>query len=325
VETTKSLDKKTVSEAIRGKTIIGKQMRFRMRLLALICLIATGAPMAEGGMLDDAIRDIQRLPLRAPVQPETKVWVGTEPNKSNVPSPSEERPQSVPIEAFPWAAAITMGDAGGPGAFCGGVVIDDQWVLTAAHCVEQAQKTGALQVVVGSTYLAKPTRRLMVADIKVHPDWKAGTYVNDFALLRVSGGGGPLSKISLDGPPVEAQVGSIGQVVGWGVSNLNQPPSDELKLIPSRVIARQVCNGPANYAGRVEPAQFCAQSLLWNFDVCQGFGGSGFILTDQGGQRYLGGLVSWGEGCPPSGRKPAVYSDVSSQRAWIRATIGAGR
>jgi hypothetical protein len=237
-----------------------------------------------------------------------------------------ERPQSVPIEAFPWTAGLSLRNA--PGAvFCGGVVLSKNWLLTAAYCVVggiSGDNRNAISVIAGSPN-SRISSNYEVAQIIVHPEWRRETSVNDIALLRISGEfAKPTLGLSLDGPPVDKQVGAIGQVVGWGITNLEAPPTEDLQLIPTRVLAKEVCAGVANYATRLISGKFCAQSLLANFDACQGFGGSGLILTDSAGHRYLGGIVSSGDGCPPSSHKPTIYSDTLQQVKWIRSVIEGG-
>jgi secreted trypsin-like serine protease len=238
-----------------------------------------------------------------------------------------ERPQSVPIEAFPWTAGLSRRNAPGS-VFCGGVVVNKNWLLTAAYCVGDSISDDDLRntlIVIAGSPNSKFSSTYEVAQIVIHPDWRRGSIVNDIALLRISGEfARPTLGLSLDGPPVDKQVGAIGQVVGWGITNLEAPPAQNLQLIPTRVLAKEVCAGVANYATRLVVGKFCAQSLLANFEACQGFGGAGLILTDPVGRRYLGGIVSYGDGCPPVSHKPTIYSDTLQQASWIKTIVEGG-
>ena len=77
---------------------------------------------------------------------------------------------------------------GPPNAFCGGVLITDSHVLTAAHCVKRLQPR-ELFVRLGeydfSTYNETRTRDFRVVDIKKHVDFDETTYENDIAILKL--------------------------------------------------------------------------------------------------------------------------------------------
>jgi secreted trypsin-like serine protease len=332
------------------------QKRFFVFFLASFCLVQQAKAFDLNAVFQDLPAPPPPKTLPAPPSPNLSTiirppeiesrklpdTVGSTPtNSKEAPFPSinsaigsakSERPQSVPIEAFPWTAGLSLRNA--PDAvFCGAVVVNKNWLLTAAYCLDESVRGGisggdrrnAILVIAGSPN-SKTSSAYDVAQIIIHPDWHRGNFANDIALLRISGEfTKPISGLSLDGPPADQQVGAIGQVVGWGITNLEVPPTQDLQLIPTRVLAKEVCSGVANYATRLVVGKFCAQSLLANFDACQGFGGAGLILTDPvDHRRYLGGIVSSGDGCPPLSHKPTIYSDTLQQASWIKSIIEGG-
>lgn len=293
----------------------------------------------SGSAIDNLLSDLKRqqatigsVPQAVPADPRLLDTFRQPEAPSSVPgqvvdqpevrrSISTESPQSVPIEAYPWVVGLfNEGQGPADGYFCAGVIIGDTEVLTTAYCADAIAHMN-VSVVVGTSDLRTAGDKQAIAKInstKIHPRWNRETHENDAAILEI---GPPSHKrprpIGLSEEPALEYVGAIGQVVGWGVTNRTQPPNNTLQLIQTQVLSAAVCSGLGGFANEVPAGQFCAQSLLKDFDACYGFGGSPLILNDSLGHRFLAGILSWGSLCPPEGHKPSVYTDIQSLKEWL--------
>lgn len=83
-------------------------------------------------------------------------------------------------QTWGWAVSLLIGNA-----LCGGSIISNSWVLTAAHCVSGAIAS-QITVYAGSTVRLSGTQTRYVSRIIVHSSYSSSTFVNDIALLQLS-------------------------------------------------------------------------------------------------------------------------------------------
>jgi trypsin len=215
--------------------------------------------------------------------------------------------------AYPFMASVQSGG----GHFCGGSVIANTWVLTAAHCVPDANSSG-LTVRVGSNNNTSGGAVIPVTEVKVHPSFD-GTYF-DAALLRlasnVPGNVTPITLAGASNDNLEAD-GTPVTVAGWG--DINPVTRGLLSPTTMQEAALSVV-GDANCGEGAEGSTealttVCAEALLK--DSCQGDSG-GPLFWKSGSQRIQIGIVSHGFLCAIPGF-PGAYSEVNN--ASIRSFI----
>jgi len=234
--------------------------------------------------------------------------------------------------AWPWMVALVHHNDSNlyNGQFCGGSLIGESWVLTAAHCVYD-QSPAAIDVVAGIHNLTYPEdgyQRIAVASITLHPGFTGGRLINDIALLRLAhpailGGSGAtrVGTVSLANETMGTLAGFDSVVTGWGsMYNKNGPYPDALRQAHVSIYSNSVCNNSLHYAGTVSSNELCAGYESGGYDTCNGDSGGPLVIL-YGSAWWLAGITSWGDGCA-NPYKPGVYVRISSHASWIQSISG---
>ncbi|MFI0414471.1 MAG: S1 family peptidase [Candidatus Thiodiazotropha sp.] len=216
--------------------------------------------------------------------------------------------------AYPWM--VSLRDSGG-GQFCGASLVAPDWVMTAAHCVENESAQG-IQAVIGDLDLnqtdqGEQTRQ--INRIVVHPDRLASSEDHDIALLELSSGAN-LQAVTPATRSITENIaaGTPLTVMGWGnmsVSEENFP--NRLQEVQVPLVSQDECR--QKYDGNVTDNMICAGFTQGGKDSCQGDSG-GPLVHQIDGQWHQVGIVSWGEGCAQPGY-PGVYARVGAYADWI--------
>ncbi|XP_071536861.1 transmembrane protease serine 9-like [Panulirus ornatus] len=219
---------------------------------------------------------------------------------------------------WPWIAALMRNETS---KYCGGVLVTNQHVLTAAHCVRGFDKN-TISVRLGEYDFARVNdsahRDFAVKDIKEHEGYDTTTYANDIALITLD----RTTTFTDDIWPIclpdedDAFDGQLGHVIGWGTIYYGGPVSDVLMEVTVPVWKNTECD--TVYEQDITEKQICAGDRAGGKDSCQGDSG-GPLMLQQGPQNRWAvvGVVSWGIRCADP-ENPGVYTRVSKYRDWIR-------
>lgn len=216
-------------------------------------------------------------------------------------------------EAYPWMVSIQRGSH-----FCGGVLISKDWVLTAAHCLDDKNAEDlTLYIGIERTSLLS-TGDMRKADwILIHPDYNDNLFYSDLALIKLdqSATKTPINILSRDATLALQQNEQL-RILGWGVTDTGAT-SQVLQQVDVSFQRDNICNStyPINSIDDYWDRSFCAGEVSGGKDSCQGDSG-GPILVKANNEWALTGLVSWGSGCAEAGLY-GVYTEVSAMVDWI--------
>ncbi|CAB3362070.1 Hypothetical predicted protein [Cloeon dipterum] len=297
------------------------------------CVMGGGEPYSYCGLADSSVCCF----FTPDSKPLTSFFASPSPSNKNSPSNCGHRGTDWATigEArqgeWPWHVAIL--EKPDDLYVCGGSLLDESWVLTAAHCVDDylgKSSEGTLKVRLGEFDVASlketlPHQERDVAAVILHAGFDNRTLAHDIALLRLASPAQHRPNVDIVCLPRRDQDNTSGfkrcVITGWGRKNEASDHSSQLKEVQVPLWEHSQCEkalkekfGPA-YA--LPDTAICAGSE--GHDACDGDGG-GPLVCEDAGQWFQVGVISFGIGC---GRKntPGVYTRVSRYEGWIMDTI----
>lgn len=245
----------------------------------------------------------------------------TEESHSRIVGGKEVKPHSLPYQV---GLTLHMGSKSG---WCGGSLISNQFVLTAAHCAQPADK---VTVFLGAHNIKENEKSQIRIEVPkqnliVHEQWDSKTLTNDIALIKLPN---PI-QFNENIKPVnlprrrEQQKNFVNENVlasGWGKdSDQAQSVSPVLRSVEAPVISKQSCN--IRYFGVIKDSHICI-SGNGGKSTCNGDSGGPLVFTEKDGSKTLLGATSFGIALGCEKNWPAVFTRVTSYLDWISGKTG---
>ena len=231
---------------------------------------------------------------------------------------------------FPWQARIEVykREARNYVHQCGGIIITQKHVITAAHCIDHIALRHIV-VRVGDWQFGGhdiDEQEFGVSGFRVHSQFGQGTsFANDIALLRLRVRRGIgiefgrfVQPACLPDADTIYEPHTVCEVSGWGKTSDGALVSEKLNGVSVPLVSDPFCSAPEVHENRfVHGQMFCAGLVSGGPDACGGDSGGPLVCRDPDSDRFVAyGIVSSGDprGC---GRLPGLYTKLSSFADWL--------
>ncbi|XP_065341857.1 trypsin alpha-like [Cloeon dipterum] len=204
--------------------------------------------------------------------------------------------------------------------FCGAAILNSEYALTAAHCIDPSIELSRVQVVSGATFLNAGGSVSAIQSVEVHPNYNRKTMDYDIAVIKVRQPftmSASVAPIALPRAGLVASPGADAVISGWGVSTAGEDEDipNELQRAKISISNFRRCKLQYLFRARVRITErmICAGTSN-TISSCPGDSGGALVVNN-----VEVGITSFGPGPCGSSQLPGVYTNVADPelRQWI--------
>lgn len=241
--------------------------------------------------------------------------------------------------SWPWQCFVSADLGGGEFSICGGSIIGNSYILTAAHCFfSHNEETDVYTRIQDSQYtVACGIHNREAQDLSSNAQMSQGVTVTLHENYRPEGDDWDIAIVSLPAPLTYTQAvspvclpsspvadGTNCVVTGWGKKGDGSLPA-ELNQVVVPMINKEQCRNANPKLQYLTDNEICAGPMEGQRDSCQGDSGGPLVCKQQNGCWAQYGIVSFGvtDKCATA-NAPGVYANVVGFLPWIQQQTGIG-
>ncbi|XP_076249198.1 chymotrypsin-2-like [Calliopsis andreniformis] len=210
---------------------------------------------------------------------------------------------------------VALQDIGSGLHFCGGSILSDYYVITAAHCVD-GKSPKNIKVIAGTVDLLKKGSEHYAKEIYMHTKYNSSdSWVNDIALIKVDTRfvkSALISFVPLPEPGEVVKANDPAIVSGFGRLAYQGERTNLLHWVNITIANQDYCREVYSQTKNIYGTHVCAYDPTAVRGHCKGDSGGPLMVRGK-----LAGLVSWSKNCADK-VYPSVYTRVSSYLDWIK-------
>ncbi|KAF7412582.1 hypothetical protein HZH66_001478 [Vespula vulgaris] len=214
--------------------------------------------------------------------------------------------------------------------FCGGAIINKNWILTAAHCVSSVPTFGKFVVKAGKYNLRSTETDEQTAIVEksiVHESYMGGVVPYDIALLKLKTPlllNNAISAVNLPSNGSIPNKYSYYFLSGWGSISTTSTAemADNLQEVAAKLLPFDQCANILKKLIGSSPLHETNICIIpMNEAICHGDSGGPLVLKKSSKVFEIVGIVSWGILPCNTRNTPSIYTKVSAFSDWIQTNI----